>query len=145
MIDRDLQSRKKLYRGSNYSQYTQKNGRSYPAIVLVIDNYAAFREKTEGRYDDFMLNLSRIGAANGIYLLLSAASYGTQEIPNRIRDNIRRTICLEQPDKYQYMDVLGTTRIDVLPDEGIKGRGLVQLGDSALEFQTYLALDARDD
>lgn len=145
MLDRDLQFRKKLYRGSNYSQYTQKNGRSYPAIVLVIDNYAAFREKTEGRYDDFMLNLSRIGAANGIYLLLSAASYGTQEIPNRIRDNIRRTICLEQPDKYQYMEVLGTTRIDVLPDEGIKGRGLVKLGDSALEFQTYLALDARDD
>lgn len=145
MLDKELEKRKKHFRGGNFNQYVRKNGNEYPAILLIIDNYAAFREKTENKYDDFILNYSRNGVANGMYLVVSAAGYGITEIPNRVRDNIRRTVCLEMQDRYQYMDMLGSTYIDVLPESGVKGRGLARYGDNILEFQTYLAREAEDD
>lgn len=145
MLNKELEKRKKRFRGGNFNQYIRKHGNACPAIVLVIDNYAAFREKTENKYDDFILNYSRNGVANGMYLIVSAAGYGITEIPNRVRDNIRTTVCLEMQDRYQYMDMMGSTQIDVLPESGVKGRGLAAYGDHILEFQTYLAKEADDD
>lgn len=145
MLDKEMDKRKKCFRGGNFNQYTYKHGNKCPAIVVVIDNYAAFREKTENKYDDFILNYSRNGVANGMYLIVSAAGYGITEIPNRVRDNIRTTVCMEMQDRYQYMDMMGCTHIDVLPESGVKGRGLATYGDHILEFQTYLATEADDD
>ena len=145
ILDRMLQERKRVFKGGNYQQYIRKHGCEFPAVIVAIDNYTAFSEKTEGKYEELILRLSRESAANGIYLLLSAASYGMNGIPNRLHDNIRKTVCLELQDKFQYMDFLGTMHIDMLPEAGISGRGLVQIEDTALEFQTYLALEAQDD
>ena len=48
-------------------------------------------------------------------------------------------------DKFQYMDLLHTMQIEVLPETGVKGRGLVKQGDVVLEYQTALAVKAEDD
>ena len=145
MLERMLQERKRLFRGGNYRQYISKNGVTCPAVLVVIDNLGAFRERTEDKYQDFLLRFSRECAANGIYLLITAASYGTSEIPGRLGENIRRTICLEMQDKYQYVDALNSMQIHTLPESGIPGRGLVKTEDGILEFQTCLALEAEDD
>ena len=145
MLDRILQERKTLFHGGNYRQYISKNGIVCPAILVVIDNVGAFREKTDDKYQDFLLKFSRECAANGIYLLLSAASYGVSEIPNRLGENIRRTICLEMQDKYQYVDALNSMQIQTIPEAGVPGRGLVKTDDGILEFQTCLAAEAEDD
>lgn len=145
MLSGILEERKVMFRGGNYSQYVQANGVTVPAIVVVLDNFAGFRSKTDNKYDDFFIRLSKDGADCGVYIVLTAGGFGTLEIPSSIGDNFRSVISLEMGDKFQYAAVMRTMHVDVLPEENVKGRGLVRSGDSMLEFQTALALRAEDD
>lgn len=145
MIKGMIKERKELFRGGNYYQYVRKNGMVCPAVVVVIDNMANFREKTEEKFDDVLLQISKECTANGIYLLISGAGFSMSEIPGKLGENIRRTISLEMQDKFAYADVLRTMQITTLPEPGISGRGLVEIDGSALEFQTCLAVRAEDD
>lgn len=67
------------------------------------------------------------------------------EIPGRIGENLKTVLCLELPDKFAYGDVLHTTQIQVMPEAGIRGRGLTLFGTRVLEFHGALALKAEDD
>ncbi|MBR2100971.1 MAG: DUF853 family protein [Eubacterium sp.] len=145
MIEKQLDYRKGLLKGGSYWQFIKTHGSEIPAIVIVIDNYASFREKTNLAYDDIMLKLSRDGVNYGIYLLLSSSGFGTNEIPNRLADNIRTVYCLEMGDKFKYADILHTMHIEILPEADVKGRGLTSVGGNILEFQTALSLEADDD
>lgn len=145
MIMRILDERKKLFRGGNYSQYVQVHGVKVPAIIIAIDNFAAFKEKTEDAYEKKIIQLSKEGVGHGIFLLLSAGGFGMNEIPNRIAENMKTVLCLELPDKFAYGDVLHMTQIRVMPETGIKGRGLAVVGSRVLEYQAALALEAEDD
>lgn len=145
MLESIMDERKKVFQGGNYDQYIKAYGRKYPAIFVVVDNYANFSDKTDCAYADKMLRIAREGVGYGIYLILSSAGIGTSEIPGRIADNIRTNICLEMGDKFKYMDVMHVTNISVLPEADIKGRGLVNVNGSILEFQTALAFEAEDD
>lgn len=145
MIVGMMEERKKLFEGGNYSQYIRVNGHVLPAVVLVIDNFGALRNKTNSMYDDFFLQLSKDGASYGIFLLMSASGFSSMEIPMRIGDNIRTSLTLEMQDKFSYADVLRVMKVNIEPEENVKGRGLVRLGESILEYQTALALRADDD
>lgn len=145
MLHGILEERKKLFRGGNYSQYVRVNGVVIPAIILVIDNYANFRNKTNNIYEDMILQISKEAVNYGIFLMITAGGFSSLEIPNRIGDNLRTTICLEMSDKFQYAEALRTMHIETLPEENIKGRGLVRIGEEVLEFQTALAFAAEDD
>ena len=145
MIRQMMKERKELLKGGNYSQYVRAYGMKLPAVVICIDHVANFREKTNNRYDEDLIQISREGVGYGIYLMLSSAGFGMAEIPNRVGDNIRNVICLEMGDKYKYMDALHTTKIMIQPEADIKGRGIAHINGVVLEFQTALALDAPDD
>ena len=145
MLDEILEKRKKLLRGGNYSQYVQVHGVTIPAILLVIDNFSAFKEKTEDKYESQIITLSKEGVSHGIYLVISAGGFSMSELPGRIAENMKTAVCLEMPDKYAYADILHTMKIDVLPETGIKGRGLAYNDGQLLEFQTALALKSDDD
>ena len=146
MMEEILAERKKLMRGGNYSQYVQVHGVTLPAILLVIDNVSAFREKTEEKYDQMLITLSKEGVSHGIFLVVTAGGFSMSELPGRIAENMKTVIALEMPDKYAYADVLHTMRIDVLPEIGVKGRGLAFSEEGQLlEFQTALAMEAEDD
>ena len=145
MLSGILEERKELFRGGNYSQYIQANGSVVPAVIVVLDNFAGFRSKTDGSYDDFFIRLSKDGAGCGVYIVLTAAGFGALEIPGRIGDNFRSVVSLEMGDKFQYMDVMRTMHMEVFPEENVKGRGLIRAGESILEFQTALALRAEND
>jgi len=145
MIKGIIDERKKLFNGGNYRQYVKVHGTKIPSIVIVIDNFAGFKEKTENAYEDTLIHLSREGVGYGIFLALSSAGFGMAEIQNRIGDNIRTVVSLEMGDKFKYMDVMRATHIDVIPESGIKGRGIAFVEGRLLEFQTALAIDAEDD
>ncbi len=146
MINGIMKERKLLFRGGNFSQYVQaaKGGKTLPAILIVIDNYANFREKTNSQFDEDMIRLSREGVGYGIFLVISSGGFGASEIPNRVADNIRTVVSLEMGDKFKYAEVLRTTRTEVLPESDIKGRGLAYVNGTILEFQTALAVKAED-
>lgn len=145
MIDKELISRKEKLQGGNYQQYIQTHGYEIPSIIIAIDNYANFREKTNNAFDDDLLRISRDGVNYGIFLFISSAGFGSAEIPNRMGDNIRNVLCLEMGDKFKYSDTLHITHIDILPEADVCGRGLVNTGLNVLEFQTALAIEADDD
>ncbi len=145
MLQSMVQERKELFKGGNYYQYVNKHGVVCPAVVVVIDNIAGFREKTEEAYDDMLLQISRECTANGIYLLISGAGFNTTEIPGKLSENIRRAVCLEMQDKFAYSDILRSMQLSTLPEAGVAGRGLVETDGAILEFQTCVAEEAADD
>jgi S-DNA-T family DNA segregation ATPase FtsK/SpoIIIE len=145
MLSDMLSERKKMFRGGNYSQYFRANGAKYPAIIVFIDNFGSFNEKTNEKYFPFILQLGKEGVSNGIYLFLSAGGYKSSEIPGRLSENIGTAICLALTDKFAYGDVLRNLKIDVMPEAGFKGRGLAYVGQRILEIQIALAVKADDD
>ena len=56
-----------------------------------------------------------------------------------------QNICYEMPDEYEYKKVFHTNKIEVIPEAGIKGRGLVNIKGDILEYQTAIAVEALDD
>lgn len=145
MLSSIIEERKLLFNGGNYSQYVKSRGITVPSIIIAIDNFAGFKEKTDNKYEDILIHLAREGAGYGIFLAITAAGFGMSDVSNRIGDNIRSVVSLEMSDKFKYMDVLRTTHIDVMPEAGIKGRGIGYVEGRILEFQTALAFHAEDD
>ncbi len=145
MLQKMMDERKAVLKGGNYGEYVRAYGTKFPAILIVIDNLAGFREKTKNQYDDVLLRLAREGVGYGIYMVVTSAGFGMAEIPSRIADNIRTTISLGQADKYKYMEILRVPRLAVLPEADVKGRGLAFVDGEMLEFQTALAVQAEDD
>lgn len=145
MVSNMLSERKKLIRGGSFNQYIRAGNEKCPAVVILIDNYAAFKEKTDGNYDDILLEISRDGAGFGIYLVISAGGIGINELSSKIADNIKVSVALGLNDNIKYSELLGIHQLDILPEENIKGRGLVVVGSRALEFQAALCFEASDD
>lgn len=145
MIMDMLEERKKILRGGNFSQYAQVHGMVMPAIMIVVDNMGAFNEKTQEEYLDALITLSKEGASNGIYLMVTGGAITMTDVPSRLAENIKQNISLELQDKYAYSDILHTLKVEVLPENGVKGRGLAPSGSQILEYQTALALEAPDD
>ena len=145
MLNEIMNSRRALFSGGNYNQYVQAYGIRLPAICVILDNYSSFREKTNNAYENIILRLAREGIGYGIYFVLSSAGFGHADIPTRLGDSFRYVISLEQTDKFKYMDALRRTRLTIIPESNIKGRGLAPVGERVLEFQTALALPAHSD
>ena len=140
-----LKERKQQIRGGSFSQYIQMHGHVLPAIVVGLDGYANFREKTEDRFESNIMELLRDAEGYGIYMVISCGGYGGIELQSKLADKIRQGICLELGDKYKYAEVMHTSRFEVLPEANTKGRGLAMVDDSILEFQTALAVRAEND
>ncbi|WP_432627724.1 type VII secretion protein EssC [Brotaphodocola sp.] len=145
MMQEMLEARKKLFRGGNYSQYVHSNGIKVPAVVVAIDNYTSFKEKTDNKYEEVLMHIAHDGVGYGIYLILTAGGFGTNEIQTRIGDNMKTVICLQMNDRFQYADAMRVPRVEVLPETNIKGRGIAKVGDRILEFQSALSIKAEDD
>ncbi len=145
MMHSILEDRKKLFGGGNYSQYVQVHGVTLPAVVIFIDNYASFKEKTEESYEDLLIRISKEGVSHGIFLVVSGSGFGMNDITARVGENIGTTLCLALQDKFAYIDLLHNNQIEVMPENGIRGRGLALYGGRVLEYQTALAIEAEND
>lgn len=145
MMDKIIAERKQKFRGGNYSQYVMKNGMVESAIVVCIDNLGSFREKTDMRYDDNLMRLAKEGMGYGIYLMLTAADINASELTYKLADNIKTIFSIQMNDASKYRDVMRTNKLDVIPETGVKGRGLVIVNDIPLEYQTVLSVEAEND
>lgn len=139
-----LRQRKARFRGGSFLQYITANGNVVPAVVLMIDGYAGFREKTDNAFEAQLLELARDGAGLGIFLCISAGGFGTGEIQAKIGDKLRQILTLEMDSKYSYGECLRTMKFDVLPETGVRGRGLAVCADNILEYQVGLAAEGDD-
>ena len=142
MMNRILDERKQRFSGTSYEDYINHNGWTIPAVLVVIDNFGAFHEKTGETYDADLMRIAKEGNGYGVYLLVSAAGISMQEMPSRLAENFRTNIALEMQDAFAYGDILHIIRPPVLPESRVKGRGLMYFGERILEFQTALAARA---
>lgn len=144
LMRRILQERKKRFRGGSFLQYIMAHGNEVPTIMLMIDGYASFREKTDNAYEDQLVELARDGAGLGVFMCISSGGFGAGEIQAKIGDKLRQVLTLEMDSKYSYGECLRTMKFDVLPETGVRGRGLAVCNESVLEYQVGLAMDGDD-
>ncbi|MGB1249555.1 MAG: FtsK/SpoIIIE domain-containing protein [Candidatus Promineifilaceae bacterium] len=110
-----------------------------PSILLLIDNYAEFKESFEHLRDQ-MISIAREGRAFGIHMIVSA------ELPNAVDSKLygllteRMTLKLSDPTEYGGIVGRGARTLDEL-----EGRGFVKVGKRALEFQTALPVGSQAD
>lgn len=144
MLHTILRERKELLQGGSYRQYI-RTVKALPAVILVIDNYAVLKKKTEEGYEGDLMELSRTGENYGIYLIVTAAGFGGGDMTARMAENFRTTLCLRMTDRYQYAGILRQLRVEVCPESDVYGRGLAWVDGEILEFQTALALPETED
>ena len=138
LLDRMLKERKAAMSGSNFLDLAKNGRQQYPAVILAIDNFAGFRENTEDQYEGQLLQIAREGISCGIFLMVSGAGFGLREISSRVGEYTRAVLTLDLADRYKYADALHSSQIPIMPDSGIRGRGLVRMGDRCLEYQAAI-------
>ena len=140
-----MEERRTLLGGGSYGQYVRANGWVLPAILIVLDNYASFQEKGGDQYESTLIRLAREGSGCGIFLAVSCNGFGSFGLPTRIADHIKAVYALEMGDSFQYGEIFRGAKPQILPETGVKGRGLANMDGQILEFQTALCLMAKDD
>lgn len=142
MMD-ELEDRKRQDEVRDGETQPQKSDR--PMILIFIDDYASFMEKTDEQYEGDVIALLKEGIGHDIFLIVSGGGVGTGDIPSRIRVNIAKALCLQLKDSYIYKECLSVNQLNVLPEGGIKGRGLAELDDRILEYQAALCLKEKNE
>jgi len=110
-----------------------------PAILVVIDNFAEFKENHENLLDP-LTALVRDSRAYGIHFLVTA------DLPNALTGKLfnlfTERMTLKLSDAAEYVEVVGRG----VPDMGnIPGRGFIRQGNMPLEFQVALPVRVDDE
>jgi DNA segregation ATPase FtsK/SpoIIIE-like protein len=126
---------RKIQAYDSLADYNAANPQSaFPAVLVVIDNVAEFRETYEN-YLGELITLVRDGRTFGVYFVMAASLLG--DVPNKLFNLLVQRITFTQSDPGDYIMIVGRgwTRFNDVP-----GRGLVvQMLDGQpvpLEFQT---------
>ena len=128
-----MEERKKLfadYSGS-YNDYINNSGNKLPLIVVIINNYELFTENFS-RLSDAVSTIYRDAEKYGIVFIITSIT--TSGIRSRIAQFFENKIALQLPDANQYRDVVKAPR--ELQPSNCFGRGLIEMDDTAYEFQT---------
>ena len=107
--------------------------KTLPAILVVIDNFAEFKEYYEGLMGP-MISLVREARAYGVHFLISADT--PNSLSGKLYNLITERFTLKLSDASEYADIVGR---GVPADlSAVPGRGYVRVGSMPLEFQTAL-------
>ena len=120
-------------RADNLSTYNANNpDNRLPAILVVMDNFAEFKENYEGLLES-LIGIAREGRAYGVHLLVTADQ--TNALPGKLYSLFTERLTLKLADKAEYANVVGR---GVPGIDDIAGRGFVSVERMPLEFQTAL-------
>ena len=105
-----------------------------PAVLVVLDNFAEFKEYYEGLMGP-LISLVREARAYGVHFLFSA------DLPNSLTGKlfnlITERVTLKLSDTTEYSSIVGR---GVPADlSAVPGRGFIRVGNQPLEFQTALS------
>jgi len=122
-------------RANNLDSYNlNQPQKSLPAILVVVDNFAEFKESYEGLLGP-LISLVREARAYGVYFLFSADT--PNSLTNKLYSLFTERFTLKLSDPSEYADIVGR---GVPADlSSVPGRGYVRVGNLPLEFQTALA------
>lgn len=116
----------------SFSAYLEAGYTDFPAVVVMIDNMAAFKEYFPNQAEE-LNSLSREAQGVGISFVITAAS--SNALNYRTQANFGRKLVLNCNDHSEYSTVLGHCR--QTPKENA-GRGLFMLDKRILEYQVAI-------
>lgn len=116
----------------NYTAYLESGLTDLPQIVIVIDNYAAFKEYFPDQ-SELIGILSREALGLGVSFIITSTN--SNALSYRIQANFGRKVALNCNESSEYSNMLGHCRIS--PYE-YPGRGLFSLDKRILEFQVAM-------
>ena len=125
---------------ANYVSYLETTGKKLPMVLLVLDNYVSFRERTH-KCEDMLVQIVAAARTCGVYLIVTGNSKSaifykvTEHVPNRI--------VLNMNDSGAYRDILNVP-IPVQPDTA-RGRALIVQEKKVLETQLAVPFNAEDE
>ena len=117
-----------------HKAYKEAGYTDMPQIILIIDNFAVFKEYYEDLNDEF-LTLSREGTSLGVSIIVTATQ--TNAMNYKAMSNYATKIAYTCNDSNEYMNLFDRCRIE--PKE-TPGRGLCVIDKRILEFQTALCV-----
>ena len=141
MIQKEIADRKAILSDYNgdYDLYLKTTSKPMPMIVVIINNYEAFSEGFNDKYEDILLSCTREGIKCGITFIVTASSYNS--IRYRLSQNFKQKIALQlnnEDDYFNIFDDVGKKR-----PSHLFGRGLISLGPGQVyEFQTARICEA---
>lgn len=122
---------------ANYESYINSTDDKLPMILLVLDNYASFREKMY-RTEDSLVQIISAARSCGIYLIVTGNSKGA--IYYKVTEQIPNKVVLNMNDSGAYRDILNVP-IPITPEQA-KGRALTTINKKAVEVQFAVPFDA---
>lgn len=145
MVEQIVDSRKEVFSQANVNSLYEYNKRFgadksklYPAVLVIIDNFAEFRETYENQLDIFT-SLVREGLATGVHFMVSAEQSNTV---GKLYNLLPERLTLKLADDSEYSTIVGR---GALPVEEIMGRGLRRVERSPLELQVAMPLGLSDE
>jgi len=135
----ELEDRRRLISNlglSSYSAYRESGYRDIPQIVILIDDYSAFKMSFPGE-EEKISNICRDGVSLGISVVVTSKQLSC--IGYKMMTYFSEKIALHCNDRSQYMSLID--RCKIVPDE-TAGRGVMTIGTDVYEFQTYVSFYA---
>ncbi|MFM8320170.1 MAG: FtsK/SpoIIIE domain-containing protein, partial [Chloroflexota bacterium] len=135
-LDELLEQRKVLLSDAGaddlYSYNTAHPAGRLPAVLVLIDNFAEFREAYDGLLP-LLTSIARESRACGIHFVITADAVSL--LPGKLYGLFTERLALKLSDASDYLAIVGrgARMVDDIP-----GRGYVQVGRTALEFQAAL-------
>jgi len=117
---------------NSYEEYKQSNT-DCPTIIVVLENYAKFRELAY-TFEERLIDIVSSGRTYGFSFVVTTNS--KSGIYHKVREHLSKVICFGMLDAEAYRDILGV-RIEVEP-ENVKGRALILHHQEAVELQIAL-------
>ncbi len=124
---------------ANYESYIN-SGETMPMILLVLDNYASFREKMY-RSEDALVQMASAARSCGIFMIITGNSKGA--IYYKVVEQISEKIVLNMNDSGAYRDILNVP-VPITPEQ-TKGRALTVVGKKAVEVQFAVPFDVHNE
>ncbi len=122
-------------RADNLSVYNANNpDKIIPAILVVIDNFAEFKENFDTQMDA-LISLVRDGRSYGVHFIITAEQ--TSAIPGKLYSLFTERLTLKLADAGEYASIVGRGVPDIAE---IPGRGFIQVDRTPLELQTALPI-----
>lgn len=132
-----IEERKMLFEANNcsgFADYRAQEGKNLPCILVMIDNYASFREKYTS-FSEKIVELIAVGKAFGVFFVITGNARNA--IHYRVAEYISTFLTLRMNDPGNYIDIL-KVRPPIKPDN-INGRGIMLVGKEVIEFQIAVA------
>ncbi len=131
MLRDEIEKRKKIF-----EDHKNISKESLPSILVIIDNYASFRDEYMDISEEFYDTISS-GKTYGIYYVITGNTRNS--IHYRVTEHISTYFVLKMNNPDNYFNILNV-RPQVVPED-IRGRGITKMGKEVYEFQVAIPYD----